>query len=541
MYIKRDGLNDVKKIVLRNISKNGYTEEQFFDERLDPHVDQLDEAVAFARNWMMLNDNEPITIVGDYDVDGITSTDILYEAFKKINRTPVTRLPRRFSEGYGLSEKIIDEIAEGLLITVDNGIAALPAIKKAKAKGLSVIVIDHHLPVTGDDGKIILPPADVILDPHVYPEKSEFVDYCGAGLAYRFAKKLLPNLKLIELLNLASLGTVADVMPLYGANRQMVIKGLEALNKNKVIPGLNALINKLGFDGHQTEMDYGFKLGPIFNASGRLYDNGAERVLRLLKLDRDDPKLMFKVNNVINTNEQRKEIAKNDTARVYDTLDGTRPIVVYDENIGEGIIGLVAGRLTEDFYCPSIVFTKTEKVAEDGDVIIKGSGRSIPEIHLKNVLDKIKDKIEGYGGHAGAAGLSIRLSRLDEFKQAFIEACGEIPELSTDVYYDIEIEPEKIPEVVEQLKRFAPYGEGNPRVSIRMRLDVSDYEYHIIGDGTHFMLKNEDANLTIMGFGMVTAYEKAEKPTKLDCIGYMSEHWYNKKMSYKFELVSFSE
>ena len=541
MYIKRDGLNDVKKIVLRNISKNGYTEEQFFDERLDPHVDQLDEAVAFARNWMMLNDNEPITIVGDYDVDGITSTDILYEALKKINRTPVTRLPRRFSEGYGLSEKIIDEIAEGLLITVDNGIAALPAIKKAKAKGLSVIVIDHHLPVTGDDGKIILPPADVILDPHVYPEKSEFVDYCGAGLAYRFAKKLLPNLKLIELLNLASLGTVADVMPLYGANRQMVIKGLEALNKNKVIPGLNALINKLGFDGHQTEMDYGFKLGPIFNASGRLYDNGAERVLRLLKLDRDDPKLMFKVNNVINTNENRKTIAKSDTARVYDTLDGTRPIVVYDENIGEGIIGLVAGRLTEDFYCPSIVFTKTEKVAEDGDIIIKGSGRSIPEIHLKNVLDKIKDKIEGYGGHAGAAGLLIRLSRLDEFKQAFIEACGEIPELSTDVYYDIEIEPEEIPEVVEQLNRFAPYGEGNPRISVRMRIDVSDYEYHVIGDGTHFMLKNEDANLTIMGFGMVTAYEKAEKPTKLDCIGYMSEHWYNKKMSYKFELVSFSK
>lgn len=541
MYIKRDGLNDVKKIVLRNIRKNGYTEEQFFDERLDPYVDQLEEAVTFAKNWMMLNDDETITIVGDYDVDGIVSTDILYEAFKKINRTPVTRLPRRFSEGYGLSEKIIDEIAEGLLITVDNGIAALPAIKKAKAKGLSVIVIDHHLPVTGDDGKIILPPADVILDPHVYPEKSEFVDYCGAGLAYRFAKKLLPNLKLIELLNLASLGTVADVMPLYGANRQMVIKGLEALNKNKVIPGLNALINKLGFDGHQTEMDYGFKLGPIFNASGRLYDNGAERVLRLLKLDRDDPKLMFKVNNVINTNEQRKEIAKNDTARVYDTLDGTRPIVVYDENIGEGIIGLVAGRLTEDFYCPSIVFTKTEKVAEDGDVIIKGSGRSIPEIHLKNVLDKIKDKIEGYGGHAGAAGLSIRLSRLDEFKQAFIEACGEIPELSTDVYYDIEIEPEEIPEVVEQLNRFAPYGEGNPRISVRMRIDVSDYEYHVIGDGTHFMLKNEDANLTIMGFGMVTAYEKAEKPTKLDCIGYMSEHWYNKKMSYKFELVSFSE
>ena len=538
MYIKKDGLNDIRKIVLRNIADNGYSEEQFFDDRLDPFVDQLDEAAEFAKNWMMLNDDLPVTIVGDYDCDGITSTAILYEAFRMYGREPKTRLPRRFTEGYGLSEKIIDEIDDGLLITVDNGIAAAPAIKKAKAKGLSVIVIDHHLPVT-DNGKIMLPPADVILDPHVYPEKSEFVDYCGAGLAYRFVKKLLPDMKLTELLNLASIGTVADIMPLYGANRQMVIDGLAALNRGKIIPGLKALVSKLGFDGHQNEMDYGFKLGPVFNASGRLFDNGAERVLRLLKMDRDDPKLFFKCNNIIDTNEKRKKIATEDTARVYESLDGTRPIVTYDENIGEGIIGLVAGRLTEDFYCPSIVFTKTEKTTDDGDVIIKGSGRSIPEVHLKEALDKCKDSIIGYGGHAGAAGLTIRLSKLEEFRGAFINACGEIPEYTNDVVYDMEITPDEIPDICNQLNKYAPYGEGNPRIAVRMKIDVSDFEYRVISDGTHFMLKSDE--LTIMGFGMTESYENAGKPTSLDCIGYISERWYNKNMTYKFELVSFAE
>lgn len=538
MYIKKDGLNDIRKIVLRNIADNGYSEEQFFDDRLDPFVDQLDEAAEFAKNWMMLNDDLPVTIVGDYDCDGITSTAILYEAFRMYGREPKTRLPRRFTEGYGLSEKIIDEIDDGLLITVDNGIAAAPAIKKAKAKGLSVIVIDHHLPVT-DNGKIILPPADVILDPHVYPEKSEFVDYCGAGLAYRFVKKLLPDMKLTELLNLASIGTVADIMPLYGANRQMVIDGLAALNRGKMIPGLKALVSKLGFDGHQNEMDYGFKLGPVFNASGRLFDNGAERVLRLLKMDRDDPKLFFKCNNIIDTNEKRKKIATEDTARVYESLDGTRPIVTYDENIGEGIIGLVAGRLTEDFYCPSIVFTKTEKTTDDGDVIIKGSGRSIPEVHLKEALDKCKDSIIGYGGHAGAAGLTIRLSKLEEFRGAFINACGKIPEYTNDVVYDMEITPDEIPDICNQLNKYAPYGEGNPRIAVRMKVDVSDFEYRVISDGTHFMLKSDE--LTIMGFGMTESYENAGKPTSLDCIGYISERWYNKNMTYKFELVSFAE
>lgn len=535
MFIKRDGLNTIKSIVERNIINQGYTKEQFFNET-EPYIENLTKGVQFFKDYLTIFPDEQVTIVGDYDSDGINSTAILYWGLKAFGVTPKLRLPRRFSEGYGLSEKIIDEIDSGLLITVDNGIAALPAIKKAKDKGLSVIVIDHHLPPV-IDGVRALPCADVIIDPHVNPENSDFEDYCGGGLAYRFVKELLPDRKLTELLVLASLATVTDVMPLYGANRYLVRTGLEAFNRRKVVPGMKMLMDKLGMDEHQTEDDYGFKIGPCFNASGRLYDNGAERVLRLLVMNRDDPKISFKANNIVNTNEKRKEIARADKERVYGTLTGERPIVVYDGQIGEGIIGLVAGSLTEDFYCPSIVFTDTEN--ED---IIKGSGRSIPEIHLKNVLDKIQQSehlLCGYGGHAGAAGLSIKKCDLEKFTKAFKKACGDIPVLPEDVYYDMDLDVSDIPDVVNQLKPFAPYGEANPKISFRLKIDVNDSDYRVIGDGTHFMIK--DDRITLMGFGLTEAYEAAGKPVNLDLVGYLSESWYKGKLSYKFEISSFAQ
>lgn len=539
MYIKKDKYNDIRSIVLRNMRDNGYTEEVFFDTK-EPFLYNLKEAVEFAKDYLALNDDTTITIIGDYDVDGICATEIMrrglctYIAEEGLKAAVNTRLPRRFSEGYGLSEKIVDEIDSGLVITVDNGIASFYAIKKAKNKGLSVIITDHHLPPI-KNGKMVLPDADVILDPHIDPLKSDFEDYCGAGLAYRFVKLLNPNKKFLELLSLASIATVADIIPLYGANREMVRNGLELFNHLKVVPGLKNLMIKLSIaDGHATEDDYGFKIGPTFNASGRLFDNGAERVLRLLKMDYDDPKIPFKANNLIKTNEERKAITKKDMERVLEHYDGKRPIVIHDEEIGEGIIGLVAGRMTESYHSPSIVFTKTEK-----EGIIKGSGRSIPEINLKEVLDKIQDKIVGYGGHAGAAGLSIELSKLDDFKDAFEKACGEIPELSKDVYYDMELEVNEIPMVVQELNSYAPYGEKNPKILFHMKYEVNPEKFTRIGDGTHFMIK--DDVITIMGFGKADEYEKKGKPSKLDCVGYLSESWYNGNCSYKFELVSFND
>ena len=446
-----------------------------------------------------------------------------------------TRLPKRFSEGYGLSEKIIDEIDSGLLITVDNGISSRKAIKKAKNKGLTVIVIDHHLAPKNEKNEQILPPADIIIDPHIEDE-SEFSDYCGAALAFRFAKEMFPDKKLKPLLVLASIATVTDVMPLVGPNRTLVKTGLEYINKGLVLPGLKVLLEKLELYDHITEGDYGFKIGPTFNAPGRLYDNGAEKVLNLLSLERDDVKIPFKADALVKINERRKELVKENMAIVDAILDNEKPIVLYDEVFHEGIVGILAGNLCESNKCPSIVFTDTENPD-----VIKGSGRSTEDVHLYNTLKKVKDKglILQYGGHAGAAGLAIKKSNLDAFCLAFQEAVGQITSNNEDIGYDLELDIDHIEDCMLELKKYAPYGEGNPKPIFHMICDIKSSKFETMGDGSHFRILTE--NMTILGFNLTEKYNHLNKPNKIECIGTISERWHKDKCSLQFELIDFEK
>ena len=200
---------------------HGKDADQFLHPEKNPEIPQLKEAVQFFKRCTEAH--MPVTIIGDYDCDGIMASTIMKIGFARYGVDAKVRIPRRFTEGYGLSEKIIDEIESGLIVTVDNGIAAIPAIKKAKAKGLSVIVTDHHLPKE-DNGKEILPPADHIVDPWVYPDAG-YTGYCGAGTAYRFIQELLPGQNTDDLKVLAAIATVADVMDITGANWSLVKEG----------------------------------------------------------------------------------------------------------------------------------------------------------------------------------------------------------------------------------------------------------------------------------------------------------------------------
>ena len=304
LYVKRNDFKSIKEVVEYN---TGMSAEEFTVDVRDGFIKNLDNAVKFAKEFLKTNSTSKITIVGDYDCDGIMATGIMAIAFRLYGVEVETRLPKRFSEGYGLSEKIIDEIDEGLIITVDNGIAAVKAIEKAKKKGLSVIIIDHHLPLSYTiDGnkKIILPDADVIVDPAAEDE-SDFSNYCGAALAYHFARKLLPDMKLKNLLVLASIATVADVMPLVGPNRTMVKDGLKYINQGVSVPGLKALLENIELTNVQ-ESDYGFKLGPLFNAPSRMYDNGADKALALISSDYDNPRIKHRAAFLVKTNELRK-------------------------------------------------------------------------------------------------------------------------------------------------------------------------------------------------------------------------------------------
>lgn len=527
MFVKKkESAIFIEDIIAEN---TGHTADVFLERLPDPYIHNLAEGC----NLLKSNIDQQIHVIGDYDVDGIFGTTIMELGLKKAGFQVKSRLPLRFSEGYGLSEKIIDEIDTGVVVTVDNGIAAFKAIEKAKQKGLTVIVTDHHLAPVDEKGKAVLPPADIVIDPTI-DEKSEYHDYCGAAVAYRFVKELLGKDNM-QLKVLASIATVADVMELTPVNHQLVKDGLKLINAGRCVPALKEILKQIELTDHITEMDYGFQIGPIINASSRLYDDGAAKVLQVMETGDKDFRLPWKVKFVVDNNTKRKIIMKEDMKRVNDSLalQGIeKPIVVYDPDIGEGIIGLIAGRLCEDYQCPVVVFT------DCGDGFLKGSGRSIPEIHLKDVLDKVQDQITGYGGHAGAAGLTIRKENLADFKKAFAKACGKIPDIPKDTSYDLELLGTDISEALAELKKYAPYGNGNPRIRFLVTgCRLSDYR--VIGDGDSFMAKCEAYDLTIIGFGLREKYEMLGSVPKLDCIGYLEESWFKGKMSYKMELVDF--
>lgn len=524
MFKKRDDNDNVRKIVERNTGLNA---EELLKEHNNPYIHNLKEAVEL----LLKHKNEKIHIIGDFDVDGISATSIMIYGLFMAGIPAKYRLPHRFSEGYGLSEKIIDEITNGVVITVDNGIAAHKAIKKAKDKGLTVIVTDHHQAVVENDN-ILLPDADIIVNPSI-ENKSEFHSLCGAGIAYYFVKELLGK-DVVELLVMASIATVADVMPLIGVNHDLVKHGLNAINQGYGIPGILTLLKVMKKEV-VTEDDFGFCLGPILNASGRLLDKGAERTLEFLLMSSKNPKLEEVTHKFIDMNGCRKSITKKAIQCAEKEYQEERPIVIYNPNLGEGIIGLVAGKFCEKYQCPVICFTKIK------NGLLKGSGRSISKVHLKNTLDKIKNLLVSYGGHAGAAGLTIKEENLDLFKEKFTKACGTIPALCNDTFYDLEISEKEIPEIIEQLKLYAPYGEGNEKILFRIKCNVNKKNLKKIGDGTHIM--HYSPTLKLIGFNKSKQFDDLINehgfPNALDCVGYLSESWFQNQCTYQLELVNF--
>ena len=551
--VKQGNYSSVKEIVSANVRRNfNMSLDEFLIEGDEPYIENLDETVQLINTYLLTNETKKITIVGDYDCDGISATTIMAAAFMVRGIIPRLRIPHRFSEGYGINESIIDDIDEGLLITVDNGITAISAIKAAKEKGLTVIVTDHHLPKVDDEGNVILPEADIILDPHINRENSEFEDYCGAGIAYRVAKAMNPEKSLRTLLVLASIATVADVVPLYGANRKLLKEGLTAINERTaetVLPGLRKLMELTRLYDHINEESYGFVLAPLFNAPGRLHDNGSDMVVRLLSMGEKSPDLTALSERVFNNNNRRKELVRLAMEDLSGAIgsSGERPIVVYKEGINEGIVGLIAGRLCEMYRCPAVCLTDSN---EEG--MIKGSARSIPEIHVKNVLDSIQTLLVKYGGHAGAAGLTLKKENLSSFKEAFTDACLNdfekslppekrekrdefLPWLSYEDTYDLELDISDIDNIMNELSLFAPFGEGNPAPRFYIEIDISPVEVSFLS-GKH--LKFIYKGLKFIGFNMVDTYKSLGQPGHFAVTGYMGENWFRGEKSYQFQIAN---
>ena len=450
-----------------------------------PGIDNTDHPYAFdLKNSVeiiqkAIADGEHITIIGDYDADGICASAIMATALKQLGVNPDVRLPLRFTEGYGMNPVMVDEIESGLVITVDNGIAAHEAISAAKAKGLTVLVTDHHEPVIDGD-KIILPEADCVINPHVERLSGQggydFHGYCGAGIALKLAERLLegkPAQIIDRLYPFAMIATVADVMPLVEDNRNIYKRGAKNVQLGNMTTGLAQLfaMNKVntqdipaGFAPHQviTADQIGFRIGPCINAASRMSDDGAMLAYRCLTSDGSNREARGIAEQLVNINDKRKTITASERAEIERQIDALKvkcPIVIYLPDSAPGIIGLHAGWIAENYGVPAIV------ICGHGDKC-KGSARSVEGAHMKNLADECAELLEEHGGHEGAAGLTIREENIPAFREKFTEVCivhGVHPVIHTDIECDLVISEKDVAKTLQELKAMEPFGEGNPQ------------------------------------------------------------------------------
>ena len=481
--LERSNLHPLLKKIYANrgvdkLEQLDYSLARLIDFSLLKDIDKASAAVAD-----IIEEGGKLIIVGDFDADGATSCAVMMRCLKAFGLERVDYLvPNRFDFGYGLSPQIVDVAAVSkpdLIVTVDNGISSIEGVERARALGIKVVVTDHHL--AGDE----LPDAEAIVNPNQpgcqFPSKV----IAGVGVAFYVMLAVRAELRrrgwfdgsrdepnMASLLDIVALGTVADVVPLDKNNRTLVETGLQRIRNNRACAGINAL---LGIAGKSIErcssQDFGFIIGPRLNAAGRLDDMsiGIECLLS------DDYEQALSFASTLNQmNLQRRQIEGEMLDQAFSLLqqqiealdhsDIPDALALYDEQWHQGVVGLLASRLKEKYHRPVIAF------ADAGDGELKGSGRSIPGLHMRDVLDAVSKHEEGliikFGGHAMAAGLTIRQEDFDRFNRAFIEQAGSVlrPEdlqnmFQTDGSID---ESEMNIETSEQIKYASTWGQQFP-------------------------------------------------------------------------------
>ena len=412
-----------------------------------------------------------IRIIGDYDIDGVTSTYILLKGLTRIGANVDTYIPDRVADGYGIHEHLIDRAGEDgidTIVTCDNGIAAAAEIQMAKDKGMTVIVTDHHeIPYREENGErqVILPPADAILNPKQYDCPYPNKNLCGAVVAFKYITALyerfgVPEKELEDYYELAAIATVGDVMDLQGENRILVKEGLRRLKETKN-PGLQELIRANALeDAKITAYHIGFVLGPCINASGRL--DTAARSLQLLNAQTIEEAAKL-AGDLTALNQSRKaltEKGKEEAIRLIETTDlkNDRVLVVYLPDCHESLAGIIAGRLREKYHKPAFVLTR-------GETSAKGSGRSIESYSMYEELVKCADLMVQFGGHPMAAGLSIKEENIEAFRRQLNENCTLTEEdLRPKIVIDVPMPVSYITkELVEQISLLEPFGKGNTK------------------------------------------------------------------------------
>ena len=413
-----------------------------------------------------LKEGQKIRIVGDYDIDGVCSTYILYQALKRLGGNVDYAIPDRIKDGYGINESMIRAAAEDgidTILTCDNGISAFSQIQTAKEFGMTVIVTDHH-EVPADGEREILPPADAVIDPKQRSCSYPFPEICGAVVAYKLVQALyeesgVSREEWLELLEFAAIATVGDVMKLQDENRMIVKYGLKKLGHTKNL-GLKKLAEKTNLDLNSiTAYHIGFVIGPCLNAGGRLQT--AKLALSML-LAKDEETAEELAQELKDLNDMRKDMTEHWTAEAKVLADtqyrNDKVLVIFLPDCHESLAGIIAGRLREYCQKPAIVLTRSEEA-------VKGSGRSIESYHMFQKLSEVKDLMLKFGGHPMAAGLSLLEENIDEFRRELNERSGLTEEdFKAKLWIDVPMPIDYINErLVEELKILEPFGQGNEK------------------------------------------------------------------------------
>ena len=428
----------------------------FLMKDMDVAVDRLNDAMGRK---------ERIMIYGDYDVDGCSAVALVYKFLQQFYSNVDYYIPDRYEEGYGVSKKGIDHALETgvkLIIILDCGIKAIDEIAYAKSVGIDFIICDHHVP---DE---VLPPAVAILNPKRVDDTYPFKHLCGCGVGFKFMQAFaknngIPFSHLIPLLDFVAVSIAADIVPVIDENRILAFHGLKQLNQNPSV-GLKAIIEICGLNGRDISMsDIVFKIGPRINASGRV-ENGMETVDLLI--ERDQETALRKAKHINEYNEQRKDIDKQMTEEANQIVERIesqkrhKSIVLYDENWKKGVVGIVASRLTEIYFRPTVVLTRMGDLAT-------GSARSVIGFDVYAAIKSCRDLLVNFGGHTYAAGLTLKWADVPEFRNRFQKYVEEhIQPEQTEAILDIDavIDFKDITRRLHNdLKRFAPFGPSNAK------------------------------------------------------------------------------
>ena len=504
------------------------------NELIDPFL-MNDMDVAVDRLNDAMGRKERIMVYGDYDVDGCTAVALVYKFLQQFYSNIEYYIPDRYEEGYGVSRKGVEYAAETgvkLIIVLDCGIKAVEEIAYAKELGVDFIICDHHVP---DE---VMPPAVAILNPKREDSTYPYHHLSGCGVGFKFMQAFaknngIPFSRLIPLLDFCALSIAADLVPIDGENRTLAFHGLKQLNIAPSV-GLKAIIEICGLTGRELTMsDIMFKIGPRINASGRM-QNGTETVTLLV--EKDLKKALIEATRINEYNDQRRDVDKqmteeaNEIVERLESQQHMESIVLYDEGWKKGVVGIVASRLTELYFRPTVVLTIINGMAS-------GSARSVAGFDIYDAIKSCRDLLENFGGHTYAVGLTLKQENIPEFRRRFQEYVSHhiLPEQTQQTLdIDMEVDFHSINKrLLNELKKLAPHGPGNEKPLFLTR-NVYDYgTSKVVGrHQEHIKLELVDSKSAMVmngiAFGQSAAARYIKSKRSFDIVYTIEENTYKR-------------